>query len=127
MDRGAGQLIKSVAFDARSEQSDGMGNVEGKFEQVFATRAAFRALRGTESVLGSRLEGQLPIIVRVRATPQTRAIESDWQMRDLDRGAWAGGSGEEHWTGPIFAVRTVSDVDDGRHWLDILVVQGGLA
>lgn len=120
--RSAGQLYERVAFDERQLVSDGYGNVQGGFAQVLSCRAGFIYLRGSEAVIASRLEGRQPMVVRVRATPETRQIGPDWQMRDLKNGAWTDSS-ETVWTGPIYAVRSIAETED-RRWLDIMVERG---
>lgn len=120
--RSAGQLYQRVAFDERQLASDGYGNVDGDFAQVFSCRAGFTYLRGSEAVIASRLEGRQPVVVRVRASPETREVAPEWRMRDLENGEWAD-SGETVWTGPIYAVRSVAETPD-RMWLDIMVESG---
>lgn len=119
---GAGQLYERVAWDERQAASDGYGNVQGAFVEQFQTRAGFVYLRGSESVIAARLEGRQPIVVRVRASSQTRRIAPDWRMRDARDGQWTGG-GEPVWTGPVYAVRSIAATPD-RKWLDIVVVRG---
>lgn len=122
--RSAGQLYERVAFDERQAASDGYGNNTGDFAQVVSCRAGFTYLRGSEAVIASRLEGKQPVVVRVRATPETRQIEPDWRMRNLRDGAWTD-SDETEWSGPIYAVRSKAETED-RMWLDIMV-EGGVA
>ena len=109
-DRGAGQLFEKVAFDERVISSDGSGNVEGDFAEQFQCRAGYKYLRGGETVIAGRLQGRQPIVVRVRASSDTREIRPDWQMRDLR-------------TGIAYAVRSVIEVE-GRQFLDVLVESG---
>ncbi len=122
-DRSASRLFERVAFDERQKVSDGHGNHESDFVEAFQCRAGFTFLRGTESVIASRLEGRQPVVVRVRVSGDTRQIGHDWRMRDLREGSWAGGSGNEYWDGPVYAVRSVILTEDGR-WLDITVERG---
>ncbi len=122
-DRGAGQLFERVAFDERANVSDGEGNTEGEFVQQFECRAGFTFLRGGETVIAGRLEGRQPVVVRVRRSNNTLRIEPDWQMRDLRNGQWLGGTGEEHWSGPCYAVRSVIPTED-RLFIDVTVESG---
>jgi head-tail adaptor len=119
----AGHLHQRVAFDERPPVSDGYGNSEGEFAEVFSCRAGFTYLRGGETVIAGRLEGRQPIVVRVRASSETRQITAGWQMRNLRDGAWAGSSGEEYWTGPLYAVRSIAPTED-RRWIDVMVESG---
>lgn len=106
----AGQLYELVAFDERTLVDDGYGNTEGAFAEVFQCRAGFTYLRGSEAVIASRLEGRQPIVVRVRASSETRQIEPDWRMRNVN-------------TGDAYAVRSIAATPD-RKWLDVMVEQG---
>lgn len=108
--RGAGQLFEKVAWDVRSLQSDGYGNEQGNFAEVFQCRAGFTYLRGSEAVIASRLEGRQPIVARVRANSETRQIDHDWRMRDLR-------------TGETYAVQSVAPSED-RMFIDVLVTSG---
>ncbi|WP_242217974.1 phage head completion protein [Shinella zoogloeoides] len=125
-DRGSGQLYERVAFDERALQSDGHGNEQEDFVEAFECRAGFTYLRGTEAVIAARLEGRQPIVVRVRRNSKTEQIDHDWRMRNLRDGEWAGGSGEEYWKGPTYAVRSVIPTTD-RQWIDITVESGTAA
>lgn len=107
---GGGQLVELVAFDRRLPASDGYGNTEGDFEEVFQCRAGYTWLRGGETVLAARMTGRQPILVRVRRAEETLQIRPDWQMRDLDSGF-------------SYAVHAISESLD-RGYLDILVEQG---
>lgn len=118
----AGQLYEHVGFDERQVVSDGAGNNYGEFAPVFSCRAGFTYLRGSEAVIASRLEGRQPIVVRVRASPETRQVEPAWRMRNLRNGEWTD-SDETQWSGPIYAVRSVAETPD-RMWIDIMVESG---
>jgi len=106
----AGQLRELVAWDARATVSDDYGNEQGAFSEQFRTRAGFTFLRGSEAVIAARLEGRQPVVVRVRASAETRLIEPDWQMRDVG-------------TGDVYAVRSIAPTPDHR-WLDVLAEHG---
>lgn len=104
---GAGQLIELVAFEARAMVDDGYGNeVAGDWAEQFRKRAKFIFLRGSESVMAGRLQGQEAIIVQVWASDQTRQISTDWQMRDVRRG-------------DAFNIRSVEE-DKSRAVIDLL-------
>jgi hypothetical protein len=104
-------LYESVAFDMRVAGTDTYGNpAPGAFVEQFRCRGGFTWLRGGETVIAARLEGQQPIVVRIRASSAARAIKSDWRMRNLR-------------DGKVFAVRSISETDD-RRWLDVMVVEG---
>jgi len=81
--KAAGRLRETVAWEQRPLQSDGFGNLHGAFTEVFRCSASFDVEKGDEDVLAGRLEGRQTMIVRVRAYPDTRDLDSDWRMRDI--------------------------------------------
>ncbi len=81
--KAAGRLRETVAWELRSLQSDGFGNKHGAFAEVFRCAASFDVGRPIdEEVLAGKLEGRQKMIVRVRAYPDTRGVDSDWRMVD---------------------------------------------
>jgi head-tail adaptor len=85
---GAGQMIERVAFDRREPIEDPYGNVvAGDWVEQFQARAKFIYLRGSETVMAGRLESREAIIVQVWTCEDARRIGTDWQMRDIRRGA----------------------------------------
>lgn len=107
--------LHTIAFDMRAaynpDSPADYGNTEAEFQEVFRCRALFRFLRGGENVIAARLEGRQPVIAQVRATSQTRQVDPDWRMRDID-------------TGDVYAVRAVSEADGDRRFLDVLAEKG---
>lgn len=108
--RGGGQLIELVAFDALDSVADGYGNRQQEFVEQFTDRAGFTWLRGGESVQAARLEGVQPLIVRVRVSEKTNRITPDWRMRDVR-------------TSAVYAIRAITRSLD-RGYLDVLVQSG---
>lgn len=108
--RGAGQLIEKIAFDALSSVADGYGNYQEEWVEQFSTRAGFTWLRGGESIQAARLEGNQPLVVRIRVSDDSNRIKPDWRMRDLRSGL-------------VFAIRGVTRSLD-RGYLDVLVQSG---
>lgn len=107
----AGQLIEKVAFDKRAVQSDGYGNtVAGDWEEQFQTHAAFTFVRGGETVMAARLESRQPLVMRIRLSDDSKNIGTDWQVRDVRRGA-------------AYNIRTITP-DNTRAFLDLLVEAG---
>lgn len=82
----AGDLYYRVALDKREDVSDGAGNTVGKFVEQFQCRAAYRHLRGGESVMASRLQGHHVQVITVRASSQARLVTTDWRVRDVRNG-----------------------------------------
>ena len=86
----AGDLYYRVHCQKRVERDDGYGNTVAEFAIQFTVRAAYRHLRGGETVMASRLENKHPVLITVRASSQTRQINSDWRLVDArDDAAWA--------------------------------------
>lgn len=106
----AGLLVLRVAFDERSEVDDGYGNTQSDWVERFQCRAAYRHLRGGESVMAGRLEGKHTQIITVRSSSQTRQIDTDWRVRDMR-------------TGQEFNIRDVTHETD-RQWISLLVERG---
>jgi hypothetical protein len=84
---GAGRMSESVAFDKRQELDDGFGNtIAGDWREQFRHPAEFIFQRGSETVMAARLQNRAPMIVRVRMCSATRAVGTDWRLRDVRRG-----------------------------------------
>lgn len=107
---GAGQLYQRVAFDKEVSGSDGYGGTVTGWAEQFQCRAGYTHLRGGESVMAARLEGADSIVIRVRASSQTRAVTTDWRVKDVR-------------TGTIYNIRDITPSDD-RAFLDVLVQSG---
>jgi len=74
---GAGDLRDRILFQVRGE--DDNGDPLGGWDDRFTRWAKVVWLRGTESVMASRLEGRQPVVITVRACSQTRLITSAWR------------------------------------------------
>ncbi|WP_275790549.1 phage head completion protein [Pararhizobium gei] len=121
----AGQMIYSVAFDRPQMQDDGhSGVIEGwsPDDQAVKEYAAFRFLRGGETVMAARLSGRQPIVVTVYDNAQTRQIDETWRMRNARNGGF---DGDGNWTGTEFNIRAIVPTDD-QQFLEI-TVEGGVA
>jgi len=107
---GAADLYYRIHCQKRIEQDDGYGNTVGEFQTQFTVRAAYRHLRGGETVIASRLENKHPALITVRASSRTRQINSDWRLVDArDNSVWA--------------VRDVTPETD-RQWISLLCERG---
>ena len=82
----AGDLYYRVHCQRRVDRDDGMGNLVAEFATEFTVRAAYRHLRGGETVIASRLANKHPMLVPVRASSQTWQINSDWRLVDARDG-----------------------------------------
>ncbi|KAB2680328.1 head-tail adaptor protein [Brucella pseudintermedia] len=109
--RSAGTLYYKVECQSREKIDDGMGNeISGPWTTIFSTRAAYRHLRGGETVIASRLQNKHPMIVTVRRSSQTLLINNEWRLVD-------GRNGQ------IFNVRDVTEELD-RQYISFLVERG---
>ncbi|CAN7431246.1 phage head closure protein [Rhizobium rhizogenes] len=108
--RSAGDLLHFIAFDLRAEIDDGAGNTVGTWQERFKVRASYLHLRGGESVMAGRLQGQHSQIIVVRASPATREVTTDWRIRDFR-------------TRQTFNIRDITPSAD-RQWLDFLCQSG---
>ncbi|RKD61552.1 head-tail adaptor protein [Rhizobium sp. WW_1] len=108
--RTTGDLLHRVAFDVREEIENIDGNTEGNWREQFQLRAGYVHLRGGETVLAGRLQGQHSQVIFVRASALSRRVTTDWRVRDV-------------LTGQSFNVRDVTPTDD-RLWLDFLCQSG---
>lgn len=108
--RSAGDLFHRVAFDKREEIDRGDGVFVGQWVEQFQARAGFTHLRGGESVMAGRLQGQHTQVIFVRSSLQTKEVTADWRVRDVR-------------TGIEFNVRDITRTTD-RQWLDFLCQSG---
>lgn len=120
---GAGDLYYKVAFLKREETDDGLGNVTGhKFVEQFACRAAYRHLRGGETVMAGRLQGKHAQVIIVRSSSQTRLVTTDWIVRDV-RASTETEPGSGQFAGDVFNIRDVTQETD-RMWITFLCEKG---
>jgi SPP1 family predicted phage head-tail adaptor len=111
--RGAGDLVERVAFDMRAETNDADddGNYVGDWVEQFQCAAGFIHLRGGESVLASRMQGQHVQVIFVRAWSQSKAVTAEWRVRNVR-------------TGIAYNIRDITPSLD-RAWIDFLCQSGG--
>lgn len=107
---GAGSLNQRVAFDKQGTGSDGAGGTTTAFAEQFTRWAGFTHLRGGEAVMAARLAGRHAMVVRVRRSPDTLQVNTDWRLRDVR-------------TGDIYNIRDITPTDD-RAFLDMLCESG---
>lgn len=108
--RSAGDLFHRVAFDKREEIDRGDGVFVGQWVEQFQVRAGFAHLRGGESVMADRLQGQHTQVIFVRSSSETRQINTDWRVRNVR-------------TGVEYNIRDITPTDN-RQWLDFLCQSG---
>jgi SPP1 family predicted phage head-tail adaptor len=111
---GAGALRYRVTFAERDTTQDEYGNVSTGWTDKFTVNANIMARLGGEAVDAARLAGRQPVVIRVRKSPDTAQITTDWKATDEE--------------GNIYNIRTAIDplIGDGRHgmWIDMLAETG---
>ena len=82
---------------------------EGDWATQATVACEFMPLRGSETVIASRLQGIQPYVVRVRQSNTTRQVDETWRVvdaRDDKR---------------VFAIKAPpTDPDQKRAWLEVL-------
>lgn len=109
--KGSGGLYRKVTLQRPMAGSDGGGGVLDGFVDAFTCRAEYVHLRGGESVLAARLEGVHTLVIRVRASSETRAATTDWRIVDARDET-------------VYNIRDISEDEDSRLWLDFLCQKG---
>ncbi len=106
----AAELRHKIDLQVRAIGDDGYGNpTVGEWETQATVHAKFHYLRGGEEVMQGRLAGKQPAIITVRQNAATRALTTDWRIM----------KGGEAWN-----IRSITDPDGRRAWLEILAESG---
>jgi head-tail adaptor len=111
--RSAEPLRDKLYLQSRSLVDDGFGNLVpgGEFETQHEVFANLKPLRGTESVMASRLAGTQPYIITMRASSETRQVNVAWRIVDKNN------------PDRIFAI-SAPPTEPERGWLEILATEG---
>jgi SPP1 family predicted phage head-tail adaptor len=116
---GAGDLRERVEFSKPDAVTDEFGNVTTGWLAMFTIHANITPRLGGETVEAARLAGRQPVVIRVRRTPDTAAIKTDWRATTVEGPTPAG---------VIYNVRTVTDPNEGNAshgmWLEMLAEAG---
>ena len=111
---GAGDLRYRVTFAERDDVEDEYGNVTTGWVDRFTVSANIVPRMGGEAITAARLTGQQPMVIRVRKSPDTALVTTDWRATDQ--------------TGKQYNIRTAVDplLGDGQHglYLDMLAESG---
>ena len=111
----AGELRHRVTFAKPNSVADNYGNVTTGWQAMFTVSANITPRLGGKSVEAARLAGRQPAIVRVRQSPQTITIRTNWKLTDVR-------------TGAEYDIRTIADPDKGNvehgKFLDMLAETG---
>jgi SPP1 family predicted phage head-tail adaptor len=79
---GAGEFRHVVTFAQRDTVSDEYGNPSTGWVDRFTVRADLTARLGGETVEAARLAGRQPVVIRVRKSPDTAQVTTDWKATD---------------------------------------------
>jgi SPP1 family predicted phage head-tail adaptor len=111
---GAGDLRHRVTFAERNTIEDEYGNVSTDWTDRFTVAANIIPRLGGEAMDAARLAGRQPVIIRVRHSPDTVQVTTDWKATDQ--------------AGKSYNVRTAIDplMGESRHgmWIDMLAETG---
>jgi head-tail adaptor len=111
---GAGELRQRITFAERNTIEDEFGNVSTGWVTRFTVSADLWPRLGGETIEAARLAGRQPVIIRVRRSPDTKQIKTDWKATDAD--------------GNEYNIRTVADgfSGDAGHgmYLDMMAESG---
>lgn len=105
------RLQYRLQFAVRVEQADGYGNVAGAWEPQFEAHCGLTYLKGSETVLASRLEARSPVIIAMRNSANARRVTHEWQATDLR-------------TGRVFQIKEAPRPSDDRSTLEVLAEAG---
>jgi head-tail adaptor len=111
---GAGDLRYRVTFAERDSVEDEYGNVTTGWIDRFTVSANIIAKLGGEAVDAARLAGRQPVVIRVRKSPDTSLITTDWKATDQ--------------AGHEYNIRAAIDplIGDSQHgfWIEMIAETG---
>lgn len=107
----AGRLKERLEFFRRIETEDGTGNRRGRWVCQFEVSAEMKSRPASEAFTAARFEGRVPYQVRIRWSPDTAQIDTDWKARDR--------------RGVDYDVQAPQPDLVTRRWIDMVLVAGG--
>ena len=107
-------LRHRVTFAMPDTTGDEYGNASTGWLDQFTVQAAITPRLGGETIQAERLAGRQPVVIRVRKSPDTVLITTDWRATDQD--------------GKAYNIRTAIDpnLSDAQHgfYIDMLAETG---
>jgi SPP1 family predicted phage head-tail adaptor len=82
----AGDLRYRVKFSQRDDVEDEFGNVSTGWLDRFTVWGNITPRIGGETVEAARLAGRQPVVIRVRRSPDTAQIRTDWKATNTGDG-----------------------------------------
>lgn len=111
--RGAGRLRERLRFEARETQADdGYGNVESAWQEQFCVAAGITPLRGSETVIASRLADRQPVIITIRSNICARMVTPGWRAVDVRDET------------KVYNIHAAANFDQRDKWIDIMAEAG---
>lgn len=101
-----GDLREKIIFQQRSYQSDGYGNQQGDFYDMFTVAADITPARGAETIQAARLAGKEPVVITVRYSSQTSQIRTEWRAYDERSGKY-------------YNIRSIVNPDKRKQYLEL--------
>ena len=112
----AGDLRYRVKFSERNAIEDEYGNPSTAWIDKFTVAANIMPLqRGSEAIDAARLTGRQPVTIRVRRSPDTALVRTDWMATNTADGT-------------VYNIRTAVDPHQGTvehgKWVECLAEAG---
>lgn len=102
----AGDLREVIELQQNEEIDDGYGNVYGGWTTKITAPARIRILKGSETIIASRLAGKQTAVITARWQPDIEPVTPAWRAKDAR-------------TGKIYDIKAVTP-DERKAWVDLL-------
>lgn len=106
----AGDLREVIEIQNYAEVDDGYGGQIQEWQTAFTAPARIQILRGTETVIASRLAETQVLAITMRWQPAMADVTPAWRAKNAR-------------TGTMYNIRSV-EPDERRAWVNLLVESG---
>jgi hypothetical protein len=106
----AGLMAWRFRFERRAVDANG-DRLGAWGDDAVTMQAWLLALKGTEAVMGARLQGRQPVVLTIRSCKATRAITTDWRAVDAR-------------TGDVYGIKGAA-LNEDIAWIDVLAQAEG--
>lgn len=110
--RGAGAMRESLTFQVKVTSPDEYGNEQTEWATQFTDAAELIPLKGGEPVIGARLTGTQPFVIRIRSHTKSRLVTTAYRAIDARNPS------------RIFNITSVANMDQKNAYLDMMATQG---